>query len=78
MSREERSWVGPTVCIIISRSGSISKIINLVEDHSGTALVCWEDKDVGIGPEGAKSLALRWGYTSVLSFPRGLIVIKNN
>jgi hypothetical protein len=49
MSREERSWVGPTV----------SKIINLVEDHSGTALVCREDQDVGTGPEGAESLALR-------------------
>ena len=42
-------------------SVSFSKIINLVEDHSGTALVCWEDKDVWIGPEGAESLALRWG-----------------
>ena len=67
------------VCGIIRQwSVSLSKIIILVEDHSGTALVCREDKDVGIGPEGAKSLALRWGYTSVLSFPRGLIVIKNN
>jgi len=42
-------------------SVSLSKIINLVEDHSGTALVCREDKDVWIGPEGAESLALRWG-----------------
>ena len=40
---------------------SLSKIINLVEDHSGTVLVCREDKDVWIGPEGAESLALRWG-----------------
>ena len=40
---------------------SLSTIIILVEDYSGTALVCQEDQDVGIGPEGAKSLALRWG-----------------
>ena len=32
-------------------SVSLSKIINLVEDHSGTALVCREDQDVGIGPK---------------------------
>ena len=42
-------------------SVSLSKIIILVEDHSGTALVCQEDQDVGIGPEGAESLALKWG-----------------
>ena len=42
-------------------SVNLSKKINLVEDHSGTALVCREDKDVGIGPEGAESLVLRWG-----------------
>ena len=42
-------------------SVSLSKIINFVEDHSRTALVCREDKNVGIGPEEAESLALRWG-----------------
>ena len=42
-------------------SVSLSKVIDLVEDHSSTALVCREDQDVWIGPEGAESLALRWG-----------------
>ena len=39
----------------------LSKIVILVEDQSGTALVCREDRDVGIGPEGAESLALKRG-----------------
>ena len=42
-------------------SVSLSKVIDLVEDHSSTAVICREDQDVGIGPEGAESLALRWG-----------------
>ena len=40
-------------------SVSLTKIINLFKDQSGTALVCREDKDVVIGPEGEESLALR-------------------
>ena len=39
----------------------LSKIVILVEDHSGTALVCWEDQDVGFGPEQAESLVLKKG-----------------
>ena len=31
-------------------SVDIGKIIILVEDHSSTILMCWKDKDVGIGP----------------------------
>ena len=38
-----------------------SKIATFVEDHSGTAPVCWEDQDVGIGPLGAESLVLKRG-----------------
>ena len=37
-------------------SVSLTKIIILVEEHSGTALVCWKDQDVGVGPEGVESL----------------------
>ena len=37
----------------------LSKTVMLIEDHSGTALVCWEDQDVVIGPEGAESLTLK-------------------
>ena len=42
-------------------SVSLTKIVNLVEDHSGTDLVCREDQDVGIIPEGAENLVLKWG-----------------
>ena len=33
-------------------SVNLNKIIILADDHSGTALVCREDHDGGIGPEG--------------------------
>ena len=39
----------------------LSKIVILVEDHSGTALISWEDQDVGIGPEEMESLAPKRG-----------------
>ena len=42
-------------------SVDLSKKVILVGDHSGTALVCQKDKDVGIGPEGVESLMLRRG-----------------
>ena len=51
----------PVSLSIRQLSVSLTKIVILVEDHSGTALVCREDKDVLIGPEGAESLVLRWG-----------------
>ena len=51
----------PVSSSIRQLSVGLSKIINLVEDHSGTALVGREDQVVGIGPEGVESLALRWG-----------------
>jgi hypothetical protein len=35
-----------------------SKIVILVEDHSGTALVCQKDQEVGIGPEGFGKVGL--------------------
>ena len=39
----------------------LSKIVILVEGHSGTALVCQEDQNVGIGPEGTECLVLKRG-----------------
>ena len=39
----------------------LSKIVILVENYSGIALVWWKDQDVGIGPEGVENLALKKG-----------------
>ena len=33
-------------------SARISKRLIFVEDHSGSALVCQKDQDVGVGPQG--------------------------
>ena len=53
-------------------SVSLSKIINLAENHSGTALVCREDKDVWIGPEG-KRRAWSSGGVRLLLVGRDLV-----
>ena len=37
----------------------LSKLVILLEDHSGTALFCWKVKNVGIGPEQVRSLRSR-------------------
>jgi hypothetical protein len=39
----------------------LSNIVILVEDHSGTSLVCRKNQDVRIGLKGAESLALKRG-----------------
>ena len=51
-------------------SVNLSKIIILIEDYSGTALVCREDQDVGIGPEGARA----W-HSGVLLEPEEMAVV---
>ena len=39
----------------------LSKIVILVENHSGIDLVCQKDQDVGIGLEGVERLVLKRG-----------------
>ena len=39
----------------------LSRIIILVEDHSGIALFCWKDMEMGNGPEEVEDLALKIG-----------------
>ena len=53
-------------------SVSLTKIVSLVEDHSGTALVCQEDQEVGIGPEGVES----WRSRVVRLLPEGRDLVK--
>ena len=50
--------------IVFGRIISLPQQVILVEDHSDTVLVCWQDQDVGIGSEEVESLAFKRGYVA--------------